>query len=70
VTLSVNVVFVAALLSLISPPSSPEEKFDTKLVLDVTLPVAKNEPVTCVVEFILTVEPSSSIFESAICSPL
>jgi hypothetical protein len=53
VILSVNVVFVAALLSLISPPSSPDWKFDTKLVLDVTLPVAKNEPVTCVFEFIL-----------------
>ncbi len=43
---------------------------DTKLVFDVTLPVAKNEPVTCVAEFTLTVEPSSSIFELAICSPL
>ena len=54
VILSVNVVFVAALLSLISPPSSPDWKFDTKLVFEVTLPLAKNEPVTCVSEFILT----------------
>ena len=39
-------------------------------MFDVTLPLAKNEPVTCVFEFTLTVEPSSSIFELPICSPL